>query len=406
MTSPARFSLHLEFLACLQPSCSTTSPSPAAPRRSSTPSISPWRRAAGRGRRPERRRQVDAARACCRRDPARRRQRATDPTDATVGWLRQEPERSDETVRDLLSRRTGVTAAQRELDAATADLTPETSAAADRYDVALQRWLALGAADLDARDRRRGRRSGADHRAARPTDVDAVRRRGGAGRFGGAPALAVRRVPARRADERPRPRRPRSARAVGARSRRAGAARQPRPTVPRTGRHRRRRDRRVHPPPRRVRWRMARLPRRARACPAARVAGVRRVRHEAQGPRRAVTATAGVGPAGPVEGPPVARTTNRTRTSARFRIDQTEKLAGKAAQTKRAVERLDVVDKPREPWELRLDIPEAGRSGDVVARLSGAVVDRGEFRLGPIDLLVRTATASRSSVTTAPASRR
>jgi ATPase subunit of ABC transporter with duplicated ATPase domains len=47
-----------------------------------------------------------------------------------------------------------------------------------------------------------------------------------------------------------------------------------------------------------------------------------------------------------------------------------------------------VVDKPREPWELRLDIPEPRRSGDVVARLAGAVVDRGGFRLGPIDLLV------------------
>jgi ATPase subunit of ABC transporter with duplicated ATPase domains len=71
-----------------------------------------------------------------------------------------------------------------------------------------------------------------------------------------------------------------------------------------------------------------------------------------------------------------------------FRIDQTEQLAGKAARTKRAAERLEAVDKPREPWELRLDIPSANRSGDVVARLSGAVVDRGDFRLGPVDLLV------------------
>ncbi len=71
-----------------------------------------------------------------------------------------------------------------------------------------------------------------------------------------------------------------------------------------------------------------------------------------------------------------------------FRIDQTEQLAGKAARTKRAAERLEAVDKPRESWELRLDIPSAARSGDVVARLSGVVVDRGDFRLGPVDLLV------------------
>ena len=34
------------------------------------------------------------------------------PPRATIGWLRQEPDRSDETVRDQLSRRTGVAAAR------------------------------------------------------------------------------------------------------------------------------------------------------------------------------------------------------------------------------------------------------------------------------------------------------
>jgi ATPase subunit of ABC transporter with duplicated ATPase domains len=72
----------------------------------------------------------------------------------------------------------------------------------------------------------------------------------------------------------------------------------------------------------------------------------------------------------------------------RFRTNQTEQLAGKAAQTQRAIDRLKVVDKPREPWQLRLEVPHAGRSGDVVARLAGATVARGTFRLGPIDLLV------------------
>ena len=40
------------------------------------------------------------------------------------------------------------------------------------------------------------------------------------------------------------------------------------------------------------------------------------------------------------------------------------------------------------PWDLRLDLPSAARSGDIVARLDGVVVDHGDFRLGPIDLLV------------------
>jgi ATPase subunit of ABC transporter with duplicated ATPase domains len=69
-----------------------------------------------------------------------------------------------------------------------------------------------------------------------------------------------------------------------------------------------------------------------------------------------------------------------------FRIDRTEKLASKARRTERALEALEVVDKPWEGWDLRFTIEEAARSGDVVARLTSAVVERGSFRLGPIDL--------------------
>ena len=71
-----------------------------------------------------------------------------------------------------------------------------------------------------------------------------------------------------------------------------------------------------------------------------------------------------------------------------FKINQTEQLAGRAARTERAIERLEVVDKPRESWQLQLVGAVAGRSGDVVARLDGAVVERGAFRLGPIDLTI------------------
>ncbi|MFK8022757.1 MAG: ABC-F family ATP-binding cassette domain-containing protein [Ilumatobacter sp.] len=69
-----------------------------------------------------------------------------------------------------------------------------------------------------------------------------------------------------------------------------------------------------------------------------------------------------------------------------FKMDQTEQLAGKAARTLKAIERLDEVDEPRSAWELRYSIPDVGRSGDVVATLDGAVVERGTFRLGPVDL--------------------
>jgi ATPase subunit of ABC transporter with duplicated ATPase domains len=63
-----------------------------------------------------------------------------------------------------------------------------------------------------------------------------------------------------------------------------------------------------------------------------------------------------------------------------------EKLASKAKQNERALERLDVVEKPWEGWRLEMDFAAAPRSGDVVARLAGAVVERGAFRLGPLDL--------------------
>jgi ATPase subunit of ABC transporter with duplicated ATPase domains len=50
------------------------------------------------------------------------------------------------------------------------------------------------------------------------------------------------------------------------------------------------------------------------------------------------------------------------------------------------LERLDRVEKPYEPWELRLGLSAERRSGDSVLRLRDAVVERGTFRLGPLTL--------------------
>ena len=69
-----------------------------------------------------------------------------------------------------------------------------------------------------------------------------------------------------------------------------------------------------------------------------------------------------------------------------FRVNRTEKLASKARRTERALAALDEVAKPWEGWDLRFTIEEADRAGRVVARLRGAVVERGTFRLGPVDL--------------------
>jgi ATPase subunit of ABC transporter with duplicated ATPase domains len=66
-------------------------------------------------------------------------------------------------------------------------------------------------------------------------------------------------------------------------------------------------------------------------------------------------------------------------------------LAGKAGGAGRRLERLERtgrVEKPFEPWELRLRLASAARGGDVVLRLTGAVVERGSFSIGPVDFEV------------------
>ncbi|WP_136025122.1 ABC-F family ATP-binding cassette domain-containing protein [Microbacterium sp. K27] len=79
------------------------------------------------------------------------------PADAFVGWLPQEHERIvGESVIDYIGRRTGCAAATEAMDAAAAALGDPSLAApgtdpADTYSVALDRWLASGAADLDER---------------------------------------------------------------------------------------------------------------------------------------------------------------------------------------------------------------------------------------------------------------
>jgi ATPase subunit of ABC transporter with duplicated ATPase domains len=67
----------------------------------------------------------------------------------------------------------------------------------------------------------------------------------------------------------------------------------------------------------------------------------------------------------------------------------THALQTKVRQAERALERLERVEKPFEPWGLQLSLAPRSRSGDVVMRLERAVVERGPFRLGPLDLELR-----------------
>src|SRR5205814_3049630 len=65
-----------------------------------------------------------------------------------------------------------------------------------------------------------------------------------------------------------------------------------------------------------------------------------------------------------------------------------ENLATRARLLERRMARVEVPDKPWEGWELRLTLPSTAKIGAVAVRLERAVVERGRFRLGPVDLEV------------------
>jgi len=67
-----------------------------------------------------------------------------------------------------------------------------------------------------------------------------------------------------------------------------------------------------------------------------------------------------------------------------------QSTAGKAARIDRKLDRLDkdAPDEVREPWQLRLSIAEAPRAGAVAVSLTQAVMSRGEVTLGPVNLII------------------
>jgi ATPase subunit of ABC transporter with duplicated ATPase domains len=63
----------------------------------------------------------------------------------------------------------------------------------------------------------------------------------------------------------------------------------------------------------------------------------------------------------------------------------TNALRGKVQQAKNHLERLEEVEKPWSPWQLELRFAQAP-AASTIAELHRAVVERGSFRLGPVDL--------------------
>ena len=312
------------------------------------------------------------------------------PPTATVGYLPQERNRGDELVTDYLHRRTGATDAQVELDAATAALAAGEERADARYDAALTRWLSLGVADLPARlGEVWSELSLQPELLEQPTSSLS----GGEAARVGLAALLLSRFDVYLLDE---PTNDLDLDGLAMLEHWIGTLRagvvlvsHDRTFLARTVNSVVEIDEFTHTAARFAGGWEAYLDERAAAerhaweqfeeFDAKRSSLAERAQRERE--------WASQGQA------KVKKSGENDKHIRHFRINQTEQLAGKAARTEKAIDRLDAVDKPRVPWQLRLDIPTAARSGDVVARLSGARVEvapdsGGDFTLGPIDLLV------------------
>ncbi|MCU1595166.1 MAG: putative transporter ATP-binding protein, partial [Frankiales bacterium] len=70
------------------------------------------------------------------------------------------------------------------------------------------------------------------------------------------------------------------------------------------------------------------------------------------------------------------------------RIEAATHAASRVKGIESQLKHLDEVDEPRKEWKLQMSIAPAARSGDVVAVLDRAVIERGSFRFGPVTLQV------------------
>ena len=321
------------------------------------------------------------------------------PPTATVGYLPQEPDpRPGETVRAMLARRTGVAAASAALDQATAALGDTSSDAAtdatdttERYTQALDRWMALGGADLDARAGAVADDLGLD---AAAVDREMRHLSGGQAARAQLAALLLARFDVFLLDE------PtndldldgldRLERFVLGLAAPVMVVSHDRAFLERTVTAVAEIDEHAHTLTRYEGGWLAYLDERALARQHAEQDY--RVYTER---RDSLTERARTQRQWANQGQRVAKRSGETDKFIRHRnIQSSQHVAAKAKITDKALARLDTVDKPWEGWDLRLSIADAGRSGDVVFRLAEAVVERpgrdGEpgFTLGPVSLEV------------------
>ncbi|SDP28876.1 ABC-F family ATP-binding cassette domain-containing protein [Actinacidiphila guanduensis] len=308
------------------------------------------------------------------------------PVTANVGYLPQEPDRREgETVRAFLARRTGVAAAQAALDDATQALVDGAPGADDAYAEGLERWLALGGADLDER---------AEEAAAAlglgvGLDREMRALSGGQAARAGLASLLLSRYDVFLLDE------PTNDLDLDGLERlekfvtglRAGTVlvSHDREFLTRTVNRVLELDLAQH--------RVASYGGGYGAYLEERATARRHAREEYEeyaGTRAALEARARMQRGWMDKGlrNAVRKAPDNDKNARRARAESSEKQAAKARQTDRMIERLEVVEEPRKEWELRMEIAAAPRSGAVVATMRGAVVRRGDFVLGPVDLQV------------------
>ncbi|MEO7124976.1 MAG: ABC-F family ATP-binding cassette domain-containing protein [Nakamurella sp.] len=70
----------------------------------------------------------------------------------------------------------------------------------------------------------------------------------------------------------------------------------------------------------------------------------------------------------------------------RAATESSEKQAQKVRQMESRIRRLDEVEEPRKEWQLEFTIGAAHRSSAVVATLNAAVIRQGDFTLGPVSI--------------------
>ncbi|HKN57057.1 MAG TPA: ABC-F family ATP-binding cassette domain-containing protein [Amycolatopsis sp.] len=308
------------------------------------------------------------------------------PPTATVGHLPQEPERRPgESVHAFLARRTGVAGAQVALDAATEALSAGADGADDAYAAAFDRWLTLGGADLDERAGEVAGELGLDVDLAQPmTSLS-----GGQAARAGLASLLLSRYDVFLLDE------PTNDLDLDGLARLERFVTGLRAATVLVSHDREFLARTVDQvleldlPQQQVRLYgggyEAYLEERAVAR-----RHVREDYEEYAATRAGLEARARTQRAWMEKGVKNARrkAPDNDKAGRKFRAESTEKQASKARQTDRMIERLEVVEEPRKEWELRMEIAAAPRAGAVVATLRGAMVRRGGFTLGPVDLQI------------------